>query len=79
MPTLHGEEFGLFFRDGSGPYEAKIWEPYQKEAVPWITLIDSVRGVGTLVPRRFVVRDWGSSEDWQTTPYSSLRASAGWI
>ena len=31
-----------------------MWEPYQKEAEAWIILIDSVRGAGTLVPRRFV-------------------------
>ncbi len=55
-PKPHGEEFKLFLQDGSGQFEACIWEPYQKEAAAWISLIDSVRGAGTVVPRRCVAK-----------------------
>jgi len=51
--VLDGEQFKLTFTDSKGSYESQIWAPYQKQDEAWIKLIDSVRGAGALVPRRF--------------------------
>ena len=53
--VLDGEQFKLTFTDYAGVYESQIWAPYQKQNDAWIKLIDSVRGAGALVPRRFAV------------------------
>lgn len=55
--VLDGEQFKLSFCDNSGTFESQAWKPYQRHVVTWIKLIDSVRGAGALVPRRFVSDD----------------------
>ena len=52
--VLDGEQFKLTFTDSAGSYESQIWAPFEKQNESWIKLIDSVRGAGALVPRRFV-------------------------
>jgi len=54
--VLDGEQFKLSFTDSIGAYDSQIWEPYQKQNEAWIKLIDSVRGAGALVSRRFVLQ-----------------------
>ncbi len=53
--VLDGEQFKLTFTDNLGVYESQTWAPFEKQDEAWIKLIDSVRGAGALVPRRFAV------------------------
>ena len=53
--VLDGEQFKLTFTDCLGSYESQIWAPFEKQNESWIKLIDSVRGAGALVTRRFAV------------------------
>ncbi len=51
--VLDGEQFKLSFTNYAGEFESQIWAPYEKQDDAWIKLIDSVRGAGALVPRRY--------------------------